>query len=98
MKSNEPSLTPIENKLKAIEMCVARFDSETKATFLDLYTKVDAEAEAYQEESEDEADLEYQRQVDQMNQQDNEILEAYEAGQSQSMSDYDDPSNDEDLF
>lgn len=27
--------------MKAIEMCVARFDSETKATFLDLYTKVD---------------------------------------------------------
>ena len=25
-------------------MCVSRFDSETKATFLDLYTKVDAEA------------------------------------------------------
>ena len=33
-----------DNKMKAIEMCVARFDSETKATFLDLYTKVDAEA------------------------------------------------------
>ena len=33
-----------ENKMKAIEMCVSRFDSETKATFLDLYTKVDAEA------------------------------------------------------
>ena len=33
-----------DNKMKAIEMCVARFDSETKATFLDLYTKVDEEA------------------------------------------------------
>ena len=33
-----------DNRMKAIEMCVARFDSETKATFLDLYTKVDAEA------------------------------------------------------
>ena len=31
------------NKLKSIEMCVSRFDSETKATFLDLYTKVDSE-------------------------------------------------------
>ena len=31
-------------KMKAIEMCVSRFDTETKATFLDLYTKVDAEA------------------------------------------------------
>lgn len=33
-----------DNKMKAIEMCVARFDSETKATFLDLYTKVDEDA------------------------------------------------------
>ena len=31
-----------DNKMKAIEMCVARFDSETKDSFLDLYTKVDA--------------------------------------------------------
>jgi len=89
-----------DNKLKAIEMCVARFDAETKATFLDLYTKVDAEAELYQGESEDEADLEYQRQIDQMNQQDSEIAEAYEAGvqAGQSTTDFEDPSNDEDLF
>lgn len=33
-----------DNKMKAIEMCVARFDSETKESFLDLYTKVDAGA------------------------------------------------------
>ena len=33
-----------KDKMKAIEMCVSRFDTETKATFLDLYTKVDAEA------------------------------------------------------
>lgn len=33
-----------DNKMKAIEMCVARFNSETKATFLDLYTKVDEDA------------------------------------------------------
>ena len=34
-----------------------------------------------------------------MNQQDNEILEAYEAGiQDGKQSDYEDPSNDEDLF
>jgi MoxR-like ATPase len=31
-----------DNKIKAIEMCVSRFDSETKDSFLDLYTKVDA--------------------------------------------------------
>ena len=30
------------NKMKAIEMCVSRFDTETKDSFLDLYTKVDA--------------------------------------------------------
>ena len=33
-----------KEKMKAIELCVSRFDTETKATFLDLYTKVDAEA------------------------------------------------------
>lgn len=31
-----------DNKMKAIEMCVSRFDTETKESFLDLYTKVDA--------------------------------------------------------
>jgi len=31
-----------DNKMSAIEMCVSRFDSETKESFLDLYTKVDA--------------------------------------------------------
>ena len=31
------------DRMKAIELCVNRFDSETKAAFLDLYTKVDAE-------------------------------------------------------
>jgi MoxR-like ATPase len=34
------------NRLKAIEMCLNRFDSDTKTAFLDLYTKVDAEATA----------------------------------------------------
>lgn len=33
------------DRMKAIELCVARFDSETKAAFLDLYTKVDAKVE-----------------------------------------------------
>ena len=31
-----------DNKLKSIEMCVSRFDTETKDSFLDLYTKVDS--------------------------------------------------------
>jgi len=32
------------NRLKAIELCLNRFDTDTKTAFLDLYTKVDAEA------------------------------------------------------
>ena len=32
-------------------MCVSRFDSDTKSTFLDLYTKVDAEAITVTEEA-----------------------------------------------
>ena len=31
------------DKMKAIQMCVNRFDEETKSAFLDLYSKVDAE-------------------------------------------------------
>lgn len=31
-----------KDKMKAIELCVARFDEDTKASFLDLYTKIDA--------------------------------------------------------
>ena len=30
------------NKLKAVEVCINRFDDDTKKSFLDLYTKVDA--------------------------------------------------------
>ncbi len=41
------------DRMKAITMCVSRFDTETKATFLDLYSKVDAEV-VVSEESEGE--------------------------------------------
>jgi len=34
------------NRLKSIEMCLNRFDTDTKNAFLDLYTKVDADATA----------------------------------------------------
>ena len=34
------------DKMKAIELCVSRFDTETKTAFLDLYSKVDAKVEA----------------------------------------------------
>lgn len=33
-----------KNKMKAIELCLNRFDDETKQSFLDGYTKIDAEA------------------------------------------------------
>ena len=34
--------TIFEDKMKAIDLCIARFDDDTKEAFLDLYTKVDA--------------------------------------------------------
>jgi len=34
-----------KNKMKAIELCVNRFDVDTKTAFLDLYTKVDEKVE-----------------------------------------------------
>lgn len=37
------------DKMKAIELCVSRFDTETKTAFLDLYSKVDAKVEAPQQ-------------------------------------------------
>ena len=42
------------DKMKSIELCVARFDDDTKASFLDLYTKIDAcilETESTEEEN-----------------------------------------------
>jgi len=38
------SFSIFKNKLKAIELCIARFDDDTKEAFLDLYTKVDSGA------------------------------------------------------
>ena len=35
-----------ENKSKAIEVCVNRFDDDTKNSFMELYTKVDSGATA----------------------------------------------------
>ena len=31
-----------DDKMKSIELCVARFDEDTKESFMDLYTKIDA--------------------------------------------------------
>jgi len=36
------------NKMKAIEVCVNRFDDDTKNSFMELYSKVDAGATAEQ--------------------------------------------------
>ena len=41
------------DKMKAIELCVARFDEDTKTSFLDLYTKID---DGILETEEEEAD------------------------------------------
>ena len=41
------------NRLKAVELCIARFDDETKESFLDLYKKVDADANAPEAATED---------------------------------------------
>lgn len=35
-----------DDRMKAIELCVARFDADTKMAFLDLYSKVDAKVDA----------------------------------------------------
>jgi hypothetical protein len=72
-----------DNKMKSIEMCVARFDSETKATFLDLYTKVDSEANEIPEEEVDE--LGY-------------TVKTGPASEFADMADYSDPDDNEDLF
>ena len=38
------------DKLKAIKMCLNRFDEETKQSFLELYDKVDADVDITKEE------------------------------------------------
>ena len=40
------------DKMQAIELCVARFDEDTKVSFLDLYTKIDAGVITGEEETE----------------------------------------------
>ena len=41
------------DRMKAIDLCIARFDDDTKEAFLDLYTKVDAGVDFTQEETND---------------------------------------------
>ena len=40
------------DRMKSIEMCVNRFDEDTKTSFLDLYSKIDAEAVVPSDETE----------------------------------------------
>ena len=42
------------DKMQAIELCVARFDEDTKVSFLDLYTKIDAGVITSEEETTEE--------------------------------------------
>ena len=46
------------DKMKSIELCVARFDGDTKDSFLDLYTKIDAGLLETEEEKKDMAQQE----------------------------------------
>ena len=53
------------NKVKAIELCTNRFDEDTKTSFVDLYTKVDAGATADEIiESQRQAEVTAQSQTD----------------------------------
>lgn len=46
-----------QNKAKAIQLCLNRFDEETKQSFIELYDKVDADVEFSPEESADKVDV-----------------------------------------
>jgi hypothetical protein len=52
-----------DNKMKAIQMCTNRFDDDTKNSFVELYTKVDAGANA-ESIMEDQRKAEINSQVD----------------------------------
>ncbi len=45
------------NKLKAIDLCISRFDDDTKEAFLDLYTKVDSGAIGSEDEVMEDSDV-----------------------------------------
>jgi hypothetical protein len=39
-----------QNRMKAIKVCVNRFDDETKQSFIELYDKIDADIQTEEEE------------------------------------------------
>ena len=45
------AFTIFGDKMQSIEMCVARFDEDTKESFMDLYTKIDAGISVEEEET-----------------------------------------------
>ena len=45
------------DKMKSIELCVARFDEETKESFLDLYTKIDEGVDPLAENTSEDDDV-----------------------------------------
>ena len=45
------------DKMKSIELCVARFDEETKESFLDLYTKIDEGVDPLEENTSENDDV-----------------------------------------
>ena len=47
------AFTIFGDKMQSIEMCVARFDEDTKDSFMDLYTKIDAGVELGEVDEED---------------------------------------------
>jgi len=52
------AFTIFKDKLKSIEMCTNRFDEDTKTSFIDLYSKVDAGVDLNEENSEEESEEE----------------------------------------
>ena len=52
-----------ENRMKAIDLCIARFDDDTKEAFLDLYSKVDADV-SVTVDAEEQLDERYANEVD----------------------------------
>jgi len=62
------------NKVKAIELCTNRFDEDTKTSFVDLYTKVDAGATADQIiESQRQSEVQAQSQQDSNNGEEEQV-------------------------
>jgi len=53
-----------KDRVKAIELCVNRFDSDTRSAFIELYTKIDANPESFMESETASASLETEDEYD----------------------------------